>query len=132
MPARWNGREKDPMEPVTVIIVDREPLYRWFIAESLDLDGTAVLQFGRVADAALSPAVTNRRTVLLIDGQTLRDEGPAPLAALCRQLPDLRYLVLDPAGPSQAPAGAAPARSTVKPIDCDTVRQLIRLHHLPP
>jgi DNA-binding NtrC family response regulator len=126
MRAQWGWREKDVMEPVTVIIVDREPLYRWFIAESLDLDGTPVIEFGRVADAAQCPALSNRKTVLLIDGQTLRDEGPAPLAALCRQRPDLHYLVLDPAGPGPTRAAAPTLRSVAKPVDCDTVRQLIR------
>ena len=36
----------------TVIIVDREALYRWFVTEALDSRGMHVVQFRSMADAA--------------------------------------------------------------------------------
>ncbi|MEO5819190.1 MAG: hypothetical protein ABIT71_01680 [Vicinamibacteraceae bacterium] len=109
----------------TVLIVDREPLYRWFVAESLDTDGIQVVEFSRLAEAAGCPALEDHRALLLIDGQTLRDEGPEPLAALRRRLPDLHYLVLEPAGPG--PAGTA-LPEAVKPVDSQTMRALVCRH----
>jgi DNA-binding NtrC family response regulator len=114
--------------PGTVFIVDREPLYRWFVAESLDRDGILVLEFAHVADAAGCPAVADPRTLLLIDGQTLRDEGSELLAALCRRLPALHYVVLEPAGPGPARGAPSSAPAAIKPVDCDTIRALVCSH----
>ena len=126
--ARGDGASSDGFGPATVFIVDRESLYRWFVAESLDHEGVQVLPFAGVAEAADCPAVREPRTLLLIDGQTLRDEGPAPLAALRQRLPHLDYLVLEPAPPGPPRAVDAAARSAPKPVDCDAVRALVRAH----
>jgi DNA-binding NtrC family response regulator len=126
--ARGDGSSSDGFCPATVFIVDREPLYRWFVAESLDHDGVQVLPFEGVAEAASCPAVREPRTLLLIDGQTLRDEGPAPLAALRQRLPHLDYVVLEPAPPGPPRAIDGAARSAAKPVDCEAVRALVRAH----
>jgi hypothetical protein len=59
----------------TVVVVDREALYRWFASQALQA-GYQVVDFSTVRDAATYLERGGVADALLVDEQTATDEGP--------------------------------------------------------
>jgi response regulator RpfG family c-di-GMP phosphodiesterase len=113
----------------TVIIVDGEALYRWFVSESLATRGVHVVQCRTVAEAA---HYLDRRLVadlLIVDAQTAEDEGDATRGTLRRLTASVPSLVLDSS--RDTPDGYGEDAVIVdKPVDSGRLAELVegRLH----
>jgi DNA-binding NtrC family response regulator len=110
-----------------VAIVDREVLYRWFVAESLNPFGFRVVQFGTAGDAARCLDAKQALALMLVDAQTLADEGPAGIARLHARFPLVPCVVLELAGPVAA-AVAQGSATAPKPIDSNALVSLVDAH----
>jgi DNA-binding response OmpR family regulator len=111
-----------------VAIVDGDLLYRWFVAESLGQDGLSVLQFQNLSDAASYLNTRALPGLMLVDAQTVSDQGVDELVALRRQFPMLPWLVLEPSGPCNVSWTTASAAGTPKPVEPEALRTLVRGH----
>jgi DNA-binding response OmpR family regulator len=111
-----------------VAIVDGELLYRWFVAESLGQDGLSVLQFQNLSDAASYLNTRALPGLMLVDAQTVSDQGVDDLVALRCQFPTLPWLVLEASGPGNASWTTEGAAATPKPVEPEALRKLVRGH----
>jgi DNA-binding NtrC family response regulator len=112
----------------TVIIVDREPLYRWFVSQSLDAREMHVIQCRTLHEAA---ACLRRRMavdLLLIDGQTVQDEGAEAMELLQRVAKSTACIVLDSTSPSYTSDDVGDAALVEKPVDSTAVIELLDRH----
>ena len=66
----------EPPEPsrATVLVVDPEPLYRWFVTESLRASGVDVVTAGTVEDAVAYLRADRNLDLLVVDGQLHDDD----------------------------------------------------------
>ena len=114
----------------TVLIVDREPLYRWFVSETLDACDLHVVQFGSMADAVGYFARHGASDLLLVDSQTVADEGPRGLAALGHRARLVPCVILGHAEPEGTVLDLDGLTVVEKPIDVDALVVLVqsRLH----
>jgi ActR/RegA family two-component response regulator len=108
----------------TVIIVDREPLYRWFVSQSLDERGLHVVQCRTLGEAA---ACLRRMAadLLLIDGQTIQDEGVDAMELLQRVARSVRCVVLDSTSPGYTNDDVGDAALVDKPVDPTAIVELL-------
>jgi len=123
------GRAEPSRQP-TVVIIDREALYRWFVTESLDPVGIRVMPYRTIADAARYVEERPGRTLVLIDAQTLADEGQGGFAQLHARFPSLPCVVLEPESPSASllHEPTAPAPTAEKPVDSGALVALVDAH----
>jgi DNA-binding response OmpR family regulator len=123
MPTRRHRVEGIPRQ--TVIIVDREPLYRWFVSESLDAHGLHAIQCRTVGEAV---AFARRRLpidLILVDEHTMQEEGAMALDLLRDLARSITCLVLDSAGPDSPMLDIGEAALVEKPVDSEGVVALV-------
>jgi CheY-like chemotaxis protein len=92
-------RRLEGLVPPTVVIVDSEALYRWFVSESLAAFGVHVVQCRTVGEAASYLAGRGWADLLLVDAQTAADEGDGARGALRRLAASAPSLLLDSSSP---------------------------------
>jgi DNA-binding NtrC family response regulator len=111
-----------------VIIVDREPLYRWFVSQSLDARGMHVVQCRTLREAAACLQRRITADLLLIDGQTVQDEGVEAIELLQRVARSTPCLVLDSTSPSYTNDDVGNAALVEKPVDSTAIVELLDRH----
>ena len=112
----------------TVIIVDREPLYRWFVSQSLDACGMHVIQCQTLREAAACLQRQLAADLLLIDGQTVQDDGVEAMGLLRLLARSTPCLVLDSTSPSYSNDDVGDAALVDKPVDSTAVVELMDRH----
>jgi hypothetical protein len=119
------ARDGDVAAPAaaTVLLVDREALYRWFVAESLRGCGIDVVPCGSLDEATrLLPGLAPP-DLLIVDGEML--EGNAgTLGAVRAGLGAAPCLVLD-SGADLSTSGLDSMTIAVKPVDTAAVVSLV-------
>jgi DNA-binding NtrC family response regulator len=116
----------------TVIIVDHEPLYRWFVSQSLDARGMHVVQCRTLREATTCLQRLMTADLLLIDGQTVQDEGVEAVELLQRVARSTPCLVLDSTSPSYTNDDVGDAALVEKPVDSTAIVDLLdRYLHRP-
>jgi DNA-binding NtrC family response regulator len=108
-----------------VIIVDREPLYRWFVSQSLDARGMHVVQCRTLREAAACVQRRMAADLLLIDGQTIQDEGVDAMELLQRVARSVRCVVLDSTSPGYTNDDVGDAALVDKPVDPTAIVELL-------
>jgi DNA-binding NtrC family response regulator len=109
----------------TVVIADGDSLYRWFVSEALATRDMHVVQCCTVLDAA---AFLHRRPgadLLIVDAQTLRDEGGSAMDTLERASRSLPCLLLDSSGHEPHVASAGAIVVVDKPVDTTALIALV-------
>jgi DNA-binding NtrC family response regulator len=112
-----------PPHHATVLIVDREALYRWFVTESLRGCGIDVVPCRSLAEAADVLHALGAADLLLVDSDLMLDRDGVQLRALS-QGASLRCVVLDADGDRRRAGGAVTFAD--KPVDADAVVRLVR------
>lgn len=107
------GPDRSP----TVLLVDGDALYRWFVTEALSASGTHVESFTSMADAAACLVAGPGADLVLVDCQTLIDEGAAGRAALARSAAVAPCLLLASADPAGSGVDAPGTTMVQKPVD---------------
>lgn len=112
---------------VTVVLIDREPLYRWFVTESLGGLGIRVLACGSMDEAALVLRQPRPIDLLMVDGALLDGQEGAGLRAVRDRARSTPCVVLD--------ADGAPwvlrlddVVIAAKPVDPEAVAALVATH----
>jgi DNA-binding NarL/FixJ family response regulator len=85
------------MPPLTVVLVDRYPLFRSGLRQLLETDGIAVVGEAASAEAGMRLAELHAPDVVIVDPDTPSTTGLTPLEAIRRlqeQAPDTRLLAL--------------------------------------
>jgi DNA-binding NtrC family response regulator len=112
----------------TVIIVDREPLYRWFVSQALDARGMHVVECRTLREAAACLQRLMVADLLLIDGQTVQDEGVEAIELVQRIARSTPCLVLDSTSPSFTNADVGDVALVEKPVDSTAIVELLARH----
>ena len=112
-----------PPHHATVLIVDREALYRWFVTESLRACGIDVVPCRSLAEAADVLHDLGAADLLLVDSDLVLDRDGGQLRTLS-QGASVRCVVLDADGDRRNAAGSA-LTFTDKPVDADAVVRLV-------
>lgn len=113
-----------PPARATVLLVDREALYRWFVAESLRGSGVDVVSCGSLDEAATVLSGTAVPDLLIVDGAILEGRDAETLAAVRAHAVAAPCLVLDSGGElSTSRLGAVTVAA--KPVDTATVITLV-------
>ena len=112
-----------PPHHATVLIVDREALYRWFVTESLRGCGIDVVPCRSLAEAADALHDLRVADLLLVDSDLVLDRDGGQLRALAQEA-SVRCVVLDADGDRRSAAGSA-LTFTDKPVDADAVVRLV-------
>jgi DNA-binding NtrC family response regulator len=112
---------------VTVVLIDREPLYSWFVTESLGALGIRVVTCGSMDEAALVLRQPRPIDLLLVDGSLLDGQENAGLRALRDRARSTPCVVLDADG---APWARRPDAFVIaaKPVDSEAVAALVATH----
>jgi DNA-binding NtrC family response regulator len=87
-----------PPAHATVVLVDREALYRWFVAESLRGSGVDVVACQSLDEAARALDVTVAPDLLIVDGDMLEDRAAETLGGVRAHAAATPCLVLDSGG----------------------------------
>lgn len=121
-------RSRDPLAlpstAATVLLVDREALYRWFVAESLRGCAVAVVPCGSLAEAADALRGATAPALLLVDGELVDERNAAALRDLRDRAAGVPCLVLDPDG--DLPVSRLDGVTVVaKPVDPAAVIALV-------
>ena len=82
----------------TVVLVDREALYRWFVAESLRGSGVDVVPCQSLDEAARVLDGTVEPDLLIVDGDLLEERGRETLGGVRAHSAATPCLVLDSGG----------------------------------
>jgi DNA-binding NtrC family response regulator len=114
-----------PRPATTVLLVDSDPLYCWFVREALSGTGVQVVTFPRMTDAAAYLGGHCPAALLLVDCQTLIDQGVSGLAALGRGAALAPCVLLSAAEPAGADVDAPGTTAVEKPVDLDTLVALV-------
>jgi DNA-binding NtrC family response regulator len=118
-----NDRVASP-DHATVLIVDREALYRWFVAESLHGRGIDVVPCRSLDEATdVLHSLGVAADLLLVDGDLMRGRGGDTFHALSQRAA-MRCVVLDDGGDRRR-AGASAMTFADKPVDADAVVRLV-------
>ena len=115
-----------PPNHATVLIVDREALYRWFVTESLhgrDIDVVPCRSLDEAADVIHDLGAAD---LLLVDGDLLTGRDGNLLRALTEGAL-AGCVVLDSDGDRHRPAAGAVTFAD-KPVDADAVVRLVSRH----
>lgn len=108
----------------TVLLVDREALYRWFVAESLREHGVDVVpcaSLDEVSDARRGSAAPD---LVIVDAELLDRRDPDALRIVRRLAGDAPCLVLD-SGRTPTPSRFGWVTVAVKPVDTAAVVALV-------
>jgi CheY-like chemotaxis protein len=118
------SRDDDAVAPaaVTVLLVDREALYRWFVAESLRACGIDVVSCGSPAEALALLRRQAAPDLLIVDGEMLGGDA-GTLAAMRAGAGAAPCLVLDSG--DLAASGLDAVTVAVKPVDTTAVVALV-------
>jgi DNA-binding NtrC family response regulator len=87
-----------PPAHATVVLVDREALYRWFVAESLRGSGVDVVPCQSLDEAARALDATIAPDLLIVDGDMLEERGGETLGGVRAHSAATPCLVLDSGG----------------------------------
>ena len=121
-------RQQDPpvAPPVsaTVLLVDREALYRWFVAESLRGCGIEVVPCGSMEEATNILCDRSAPDLLVVDGEMLEKPDPAALSEMHAWAGAAPWLVLDSSG-ELPPGQLGPVTVADKPVDAAAVVTLV-------
>lgn len=112
--------------PATVLLVDPEALYRWFVAESLYGCGCGVevVPCASLAEAAHVLPVIAAPDLLMIDGELLEGRGAPALHAIRALAGAAPCVVLDSGG-DLGTVRRAPVTIAAKPVDIAAVVGLV-------
>ena len=116
-------RLEGPVRP-TALIVDREPLYRWFVSEALGPSHVHVVQC-RTLDDADGFLQSQRADLLLADEFTVRSAGPDALDHLMRLARSIPCVVLDSSGNASRSYLRDRAVVVDKPVDASALARLV-------
>jgi DNA-binding NtrC family response regulator len=121
-------RNERPVPPrhATVLIVDREALYRWFVTESLQGWDIDVVPCRSLDDAADVLHDLGAADLLLVDSDLIAGREGDRLRALSRGA-STPCVVLDSDGDRRR-AGACAMTFADKPVDADAVVRLVMGH----
>jgi DNA-binding NtrC family response regulator len=107
-----------------VLLVDREALYRWFVAESLRGCGIDVVPCGSLDEAASLLGGRAAPDLLIVDGELLEGRDSGTLGAMRANAGTVPCLVLDSGGSlSASRLGAVTVAD--KPVDTAAVIALV-------
>jgi DNA-binding NtrC family response regulator len=109
----------------TVIIVDGDALYRWFVSEALATHGVHVVQCCRVDEAAHYLDRCLAADLLIVDAQTAEDEGDAAWGTLHRLARSVPSLVLDSSRREGRDSDGEDAVIVEKPADSSLLAELV-------
>jgi DNA-binding NtrC family response regulator len=109
----------------TVLIVDGEMLYRWFIRESLAPRGVRVVQCRTVAEAFSYLDRRGNADLLIVDAQTAADEGDGAMEMLRQLSATIPSLLLDSFAHSLHAHQAGDALVVEKPADSDVLVKMV-------
>jgi DNA-binding NtrC family response regulator len=112
-----------PSDHATVLIVDREALYRWFVAESLHGCGIDVVPCRSLDEATDVLDALGVADLVLVDSDLIRGRDGERLPALARGA-SMRWVVLDSDGDRRRAGGCALTFAD-KPVDADAVVRLV-------
>jgi DNA-binding NarL/FixJ family response regulator len=112
---------------VTVVLIDREPLYRWFVTESLNDLGIRVVGCGSMEEAALVLRQPRPLDLLMVDGSLIDGRECAGLRALRDRARSTPCVVLDADGAPWT-LRLDPSVTAPKPVDSEAVAALVATH----
>ena len=116
--------------PLTVLIVEDDPLMRWSVAETLTAEGEAIVEAPDGASAIQAIADATRPfDVALLDVRLPDSDGLTLLATIRRQSPSTGVVVMTAFGTPEIVDGAQAlgARRVVsKPFNMDDVEGIVR------
>jgi DNA-binding NtrC family response regulator len=113
-----------PPSHATVLLADREPLYRWFVAESLRGSGVDVVSCGSLEEAEGVLRGPVAPDLLIVDGVMLEGRGREALGAIRASAGAVPCLVLDSGGDlSQSRLDSV--KIAEKPVDCAAIVTLV-------
>ena len=108
----------------TVLLVDREALYRWFVAESLRESGVDVVSCDSLGEAADVICRRAAPDLLIVDGDMLEGRDGEVFRAIRHYTGAAPCLVLDSGG-GLSPNRLGAVTVAVKPVDTDAVIALV-------
>jgi DNA-binding response OmpR family regulator len=117
-------RLEGPLRP-TVLIVDREALYRWFVSESLNPQGVHAVQCRTLAEAAAYISRHRGIDLVIADAQTVTDEGDDAMAMLSVMARSTPFLLLDSSADDTLGVRVGSATIVEKPVDSSVVARLV-------
>jgi DNA-binding response OmpR family regulator len=122
-----------PFIHATVLLVDPEALYRWFVAESLRESGVDVVVCGSLGEAASVLRDSVAPDLLIVDGEMLEGQDGESLRAMREHAGAARCLVLESGG-DLCPDRLGRAIVVAKPVDISSVIALVtsQLHQVAP
>ncbi len=113
-----------PSAAATVLLVDREALYRWFVAESLRGCAVDVVPCGSLAEASTALRGAVAPDLVMVDGEMLEGRDAASLRDLRAQTGVAPCLVLDSGGDVSA-SRLEGVTVVAKPVDSAAVVALV-------
>ena len=109
----------------TVIIVDGEALYRWFVSEALATRGVHVVQCRTVEEAARYIERRLPADLMIVDAQTAEDGGDAAWGTLRRLAVSVPSLILDSSGRDTRDSSGEVGAVVEKPADSSLLAALV-------
>ena len=107
----------------TILVIDPEPLYRWFVTESLGACEMAVIAAASIADAAACLRDSADVDLLIVDGDLFLASGQ--LRCMLRERAGaIPFLVLDSDG-DPTRQGFGNVTVAAKPIDSAALARLV-------
>lgn len=113
-----------PLFHATVLLVDHEPLYRWFVAESLRGCGVAVVSCGSMEEAEKALRGAAAPDLLIVDGEALEGQDADALRVMRAYAGVVPCLVLDSGWDVRRPR-LGPVPVADKPVDSDALVALV-------
>jgi DNA-binding NtrC family response regulator len=110
----------------TVVLVDREALYHWFVTESLQGRDIDVVPCRSLDEATAVLDSQGAADLLLVDSDLILGRDAETLRALSQDA-SMRCVVLDSDGSRRRPRGYAVTFAD-KPVDRDAVVRLVTAH----
>ena len=107
----------------TVLVIDPEPLYRWFVTESLAGCDVDVMASASIEDAAACLRLSGSVDLLIADGELLLGSGQS-LRLLRERAGATPFVVLDADG-DLSRQGLGDATIVAKPVDSAAVVSLV-------
>jgi DNA-binding NtrC family response regulator len=109
----------------TVIIVDGDALYRWFVSEALATRGVHVVQCRTVEEAAHYLDRRLLADLLIVDARSAEDGGDAAWRTLRRLAASIPSLVLDSSRRDTRDSYGEDAVVVEKPVDSSLLAELV-------
>jgi two-component system, NtrC family, response regulator AtoC len=111
-----------------VLVVDDEPLIRWFLAETLTDCGYDVVEAGDAAAARAALRDSDRFDVVLLDYRLPDSEDLSLLASIRQQVPKTQVILMTAFGTPEVTRGALDLgayRVVGKPLEMHAVADLV-------